>query len=128
MNRDYDSRDKINPYYVPLGNYYGQREIDTTIQYKSAQGVQMVPVFAGVNYTKPNYNSLVHGSCVNHAEASNAYIYNNCVTYKARYDGPQGSYYAESKGYTGNTGSVEKYADSKVRKPMARGASKPKQK
>ena len=117
MNRDYDSRDKINPYYVPLGNYYGQREIDTRIQYKSAQGVQIVPVFAGVNYTKPNYNSLGHGSCVNHAEASNAYIYNNCVTYKARLDGPQGTYYAESKGYTGNTGAVENYAWTKGKKP-----------
>jgi hypothetical protein len=111
MNRDYDSRDKINPYYVPLGNYYGNRDVDTRLNYQSAHGVQIVPVFAGVNYKKPNYNSLVHGSCVNHVEAANAYIYKDCVKYEARYDGPNGSYYASQQGHTGNTGAKkENYA------------------
>jgi len=110
MNRDYDSRDKINPYYVPLGNYYGDRQVDTNVNYQSARGVQIVPQFAGVSYKTPNYNSLTHGSCVNHAEASNAYIYNNCVTYRARYDGPNGIYYGDEKGHTGMTGTKENYA------------------
>jgi hypothetical protein len=111
MNRDYDSRrDKINPNYVPLGNYYGNRQVDTNVNYQSARGVQIVPEFAGVSYKNPNYNSLTHGSCVNHAEATNAYIYNNCVTYRARYDGPNGIYYGDEKGYTGNTGTKENYS------------------
>jgi hypothetical protein len=57
---------------------------------------------------------------VNHAEASNAYIYNNCVTYRARYDGPNGTYYAdEKKGPTGMTGMKENYAIKRVDPKMS---------
>lgn len=109
MNRDYDTRSTINPFYVPLSKYYGDRDVNTEIKYQSTYGVQIVPEFAGVSYKSPNYNSLVHGSCVNHAMASNAYIYNNCVKYRARYDGPNGTVtYDAPKGYTGATGAARK--------------------
>lgn len=108
MNRDYDNyQQQAQPFYLPLGNYYG-RPVDTNVRYQSTHGVQIVPDFAGVSYKKPNYNSLVHGSCVNHSLASNAYVYNNCVSYKARYDGPNGSYYAGATGATGATGANRK--------------------
>lgn len=116
MNRDYDARDKINPYYVPLGNYYGNRDVNTNHDYQGVPGVQVVPFFAGVSYEKPNYNSLVHGSCVNHAEANNAYIYKNCVTYKARFDGPNGVYY-RAPPPAGATGPKENYYAKKTTAP-----------
>ena len=85
-----ESANKVNPNYLPLSNYYG-RPVDTTLNYNYANGVQVVPVFSGVSYDKPNYNSLTHGSCVNHATADKAYIAQNCVQYKIRLDGPSGS-------------------------------------
>ena len=99
-----ESANKVNPNYLPLSNYYG-RPVDTTLNYNYANGVQVVPVFSGVSYDKPNYNSLSHGSCVNHATADKAYIAQNCVQYKIRLDGPSGSYYEQaSSGPSGPSG------------------------
>ena len=91
-----ETANKVNPNYLPLSNYYG-RPVDTSLNYHYANGVQIVPVFNGVSYDKPNYNSLTHGSCVNHATADKAYIAQNCVQYKIRLDGPSGSYYEQAK-------------------------------
>jgi len=112
-NRDYMT--KVNPNFLQLGNYYG-RPVDTSINYNFANGVQIVPVFQGVSYDKPNYNSLTHGSCVNHAIADHAYIAQNCVNYRIRYDGPSGSYYEEKKsGPSGPAATKPQYFD--IKKP-----------
>jgi hypothetical protein len=105
MNRAYEFN-RAQPYYVPLGNYYGPRsgEINTDHDFKGAVGVQVVPFYSGISYERPNYNSLTHGSCYNHAVAKDAYP--GEVVYRARYDGPKGTYYSEiiKKNKAGPTG------------------------
>lgn len=102
-NRDYAN--KVNPYYLQLANYYG-RPVNTELNYNYSEGIQIVPVFKGVSYDKPNYNSLTHGSCVNYPSSDRAYIGQDCVDYRIRLDGPQGSYYQDTskKGPSGPSG------------------------
>ena len=101
-NRDYAN--KVNPYYLQLDNYYG-RPVNTDLSYNYADGVQIVPVFKGVSYDRPNYNSLTHGSCINYPASDRAYIGQDCVNYRIRLDGPQGTYYQDiKKGPSGPSG------------------------
>jgi hypothetical protein len=90
--------------YVSLGHYNGSATLPYTlnnisIAYPIVPNYQIVPVFAGTgNYSKPNYNALVKGSCYTYAGINQAYIdcsnpassqgcslsEGNCVVYKAR--------------------------------------------
>ena len=99
MNREVKS---MVPNYVKLNSYYGSNvAYNVDLVEKVPMGVQIVPDF-GVSYKTPNYNSLVGGSCTTHKDADRAYKWQNCVTYHARMDGPNGSYYADQmKGHTG---------------------------
>jgi hypothetical protein len=72
--------------YNSLGNYSGLNAISKKpntlgnisnpfVKYPVQPGYQVIPVFAGTdNYTKPNYNVLVKGSCYNYAGINQAYI------------------------------------------------------
>lgn len=95
--------------YNTLGQYqYGKLGVGAVAPYNSPipKGVNIVPVFSGVSYEVPNYNSLVHGSCVDHVGVNKAYGSGNCVKYLDRScPGPEGRSAEMRKsreaGYTG---------------------------
>jgi hypothetical protein len=125
MNSSRENNNRVSPYYLQLGNYYG-RPVDTNLAYNYTDGIQIVPVFKGVSYDKPNYNSLTHGAwSTNYPSANTAYIDKDCVDYKIRLDGPQGTYYKQAK--SGPTGATGPAGDVKENyKPGTEDSKKPK--
>lgn len=90
--------------YASLGRYNAGSTLPNTlgniaVRYPVAAGYQIVPTFAGTgNYSQPNYNTLIKGSCFNYAGINQAYTDcsnplsnqgcalngGQCVTYHAR--------------------------------------------
>uniref|UniRef100_A0A6C0KEW2 Uncharacterized protein n=1 Tax=viral metagenome TaxID=1070528 RepID=A0A6C0KEW2_9ZZZZ len=73
--------------YNSLGNYYfGSLGCGAVAPYASPNlpGINIVPVFKGVSYQVPNYNSLSHGSCINYVDVNKAYMDKDCVQYVDR--------------------------------------------
>lgn len=93
--------------YNTLGKYqYGSLGVGTVAPYNSPtpKNLNIVPVFRGVSYQVPNYDSLTHGSCVNHVGINKAYMDTDCVRYVDRScPGPSGRTVPTSApfGYTG---------------------------
>jgi hypothetical protein len=91
--------------YNTLGKYqYGALGVGAVAPYRSAApiNVNKVPVFPSVSYSTPNYNALVHGSCVDHVGINKAYITGDCVKYVDREcPGPMGLAASKQGGYTG---------------------------
>ena len=96
--------------YNSLGNYYfGSLGCGAVAPYSSPNlpGINIVPVFKGVSYQVPNYNSLTHGSCIDHVDVNKAYLDKDCVVYVDRpcstgVIGPMGT--PAPRGPTGPTG------------------------
>lgn len=80
--------------YNTLGQYqFGKLGAGSVAPYYAPvpKGLNIVPVFNGVSYQVPNYNSLVHGSCINHVGINQAYQDKDCVRYIDRScPGPSG--------------------------------------
>ena len=96
--------------YNTLGKYYfGSLGCGPVAPFNSPSplGVNIVPVFKGVSYETPNYNSLSHGSCINYVDVNKAYLDKDCVQYVNRpcstgVIGPVGT--APTRAVTGATG------------------------
>jgi hypothetical protein len=99
--------------YNTLGKYqFGSLGCGAVAPYQSPApiGLNIVPVFKGVSYEVPNYNSLVHGSCINHVSINSAYHDKDCVTYVDRScPGPTG-YSVDAANRLGYTGAPERYS------------------
>jgi len=93
--------------YNTLGQYqFGKLGAGSVAPYYAPvpKGLNIVPVFNGVSYQVPNYNSLVHGSCINHVGINQAYKDKDCVRYIDRScPGPSGRLVPTEapSGYTG---------------------------
>jgi len=93
--------------YNTLGQYqFGKLGAGSVAPYYAPvpKGLNIVPVFNGVSYQVPNYNSLVHGSCINHVGINQAYPDKDCVRYIDRScPGPSGRLVPTEAptGYTG---------------------------
>jgi hypothetical protein len=93
--------------YNTLGQYqFGKLGAGSVAPYYAPvpKGLNIVPDFNGVSYQVPNYNSLVHGSCINHVGINQAYPDKDCVRYIDRScPGPSGRLVPTEAptGYTG---------------------------
>jgi hypothetical protein len=103
--------------YNTLGQYqFGKLGAGSVAPYYAPvpKGFNIVPVFAGVSYQVPNYNSLVHGSCINHVGIDKAYLDKDCVKYVDRScSGPSGRMTQTTPTPGGYTGARESYETAK---------------
>lgn len=50
----------------------------------NSENEQLIPVFSGVSYTNPNYNSLVKNSCYSYPSVTQGYRDKDCVKFMVR--------------------------------------------
>lgn len=81
-----DSRNRYNNVtanYANLTSY--SPSLGVPVLSATPKGIQILPIFNGVSYENPNYNSLTLGSCCNnYPSVTQGYMDGNCVKYNVR--------------------------------------------